>query len=231
MQAAFNRGLWQEIAAHLSALDLSGNCVGGTVFEWNDEWWKVRPDSGGSADVQENLGFYGGHPDGFANEEWFALVAIDRRVRQTYLNFQTDFAAITVPADLDQDGLPDSWEYRLVDASPSDTKTNLLSVLPGDDFDQDGASNLAEYLAGTDPTSAQSVLRFTRIQRSNAVLRLTWTGGANATQHLERANALNASATWVRLRTNLPPTSITNTYTDATATSGTNWFYRLRVTR
>src|SRR6185295_18390886 len=220
----FNRGLWKEIGAQLSALHLNGICVGGTVFEWNDEWWKVRTDSGGKPDVQENLGFYGGHPDGFANEEWFALVAIDRRVRQTYLNFQTDFA-ITVPADLDLDGLPDSWEYRLVDASAGDTKTNLVSILPGDDFDLDGASNYAEYVADTDPASAQSRLRFSGIQRSNTVLRLTWTGGANATQHLERAVSLGAGANWVRLRTNLPPTSITNTYLDAT--SGTNGFYRL----
>jgi hypothetical protein len=231
MQASFNHGLWQEIAAHLSALQLSGICVGGTVFEWNDEWWKVRPASGGSPDVQENLGFYGGHPDGFANEEWFALVAIDRRRRQTYFNFQTDFAAITPPSDLDQDGLPDSWEYRLVDASTTDTKTNLVSILPGDDFDQDGASNYAEYVADTDPVSALSRLRFTGIQRSNSVVRLTWTGGAGATQHLERAASLGASANWVGLRTNLPPTSITNTFTDAILSGRTNWFYRVRVTR
>ncbi|HEY2952880.1 MAG TPA: glycoside hydrolase family 2 TIM barrel-domain containing protein, partial [Verrucomicrobiae bacterium] len=231
MQAVFNRGLWQEITAHLSALQLAGNCLGGTVFEWNDEWWKVRTDSGGSPDVQENLGFYGGHPDGFANEEWFALAAIDRRLRQTYFNFQADFAAITAPADLDQDGLPDSWEYRIVDASAGDTKTNLVSVLPGDDFDQDGASNYAEYVADTDPASAQSRLRFTGILRSNSVLRLTWTGGANARQYLERAASLSAGATWVRLRTNLPPTAITNTYNDAIPTGGTNGFYRLRVTR
>jgi len=158
-------------------------------------------------------------------------VAIDRRVRQTYLDFQSDFAAVSAPADLDQDGLPDSWEYRAVDALANDPQTNLLSVLAEDDFDQDGASNYAEYVADTDPTSAQFSLRFTGIVRSNSLLRLTWRGGTGATQFLERATALNPAANWVRVLTNLPPTALTHFYDDATSTDGTNWFYRLRVAR
>lgn len=93
-QAAFNRGLWMEIVSQLSALRTSGVCLGGAVFEWNDEWWKVPVEFGGSPDVHENLGYFGGQPDGYANEEWFALTTIDRRLRQSYFNFQADFAAV-----------------------------------------------------------------------------------------------------------------------------------------
>ena len=79
MQASVNRALWRQALDNLSALHNGGVCVGGTVFEWNDEWWKVRAQDGGSIETQENLGYYGGQADGFANEEWFAIVAVDRR--------------------------------------------------------------------------------------------------------------------------------------------------------
>ncbi len=60
--------------------------------------------------------------------------------------------ADTVP-DADGDGLPDAWEVAYFGA------TNAVAGAPGDDRDGDGASNGAEYLAGTNPTNAQS--RFT----------------------------------------------------------------------
>jgi len=54
------------------------------------------------------------------------------------------------PFDGDRDGVPDAWELRFF---------GVLNRSLGADDDGDGASNLLEYLAGTDPTDARSVLR------------------------------------------------------------------------
>jgi hypothetical protein len=231
LQAAFNRSLWYEIVTNLSALTLSGICVGGTVFEWEDEWWKARPVDGASIDVQENLGYYGGQADGFANEEWFAIVAVDRRVRQSYLYFQSDFATVVPPDDLDRDGLPDVWEYRLIDSNGADAVRHISDVLPDDDFDSDHASNYNEYIADTDPAAAASGLRLTSFTRSNQVVRLQWVGGIKATQYLERSTSLNPGSQWVTILTNNPPTLVTNQFTDSVGGTSTNRFYRIRVTR
>jgi hypothetical protein len=53
---------------------------------------------------------------------------------------------VTAPPDTNGDGLPDAWEasYAITD--------------PNADEDQDGQSNLAEYLANTNPTNAASAL-------------------------------------------------------------------------
>jgi hypothetical protein len=61
-------------------------------------------------------------------------------------------AQLTVLADNDGDRLPDEWE----------TAHGLRSDDPVDaavDNDHDGMTNLAEYLAGTNPTNALSVLK------------------------------------------------------------------------
>ncbi len=56
--------------------------------------------------------------------------------------------------DADEDGLGDRFEHRILGHDPDDDLRNLLHVLPEDDYDGDGASNLEEFLAGTDPTRA-----------------------------------------------------------------------------
>lgn len=56
--------------------------------------------------------------------------------------------SLTTGTDSDSDGLPDEWEQQMMAAS-NGAFTNISQILPEDDFDGDGASNLHEYHSGT----------------------------------------------------------------------------------
>jgi hypothetical protein len=66
VQALVDSMNWVQIRA---ASDI---CVGATVFEFTDEWWKagdpLNHDYGGYATTE--------HPDGYSNEEWWGLIAV-----------------------------------------------------------------------------------------------------------------------------------------------------------
>jgi len=70
--------------------------------------------------------------------------------------------------DTDGDGLPDQWEARFGDG--------FLSTMGAtSDFDGDGQSDRAEYLAGTDPADAGSHLAVTKVERmANGAIRIHW---------------------------------------------------------
>ncbi len=55
---------------------------------------------------------------------------------------------VTAAPDTDGDGLPDPWEWELIDWSDG-VLESLWDVHGEDDFDADGLSNLQEYQAGT----------------------------------------------------------------------------------
>jgi hypothetical protein len=69
--------------------------------------------------------------------------------------------------DRDSDGLPDWWE----DSFGLD-KTNSADA--AGDSDGDGASNLNEFAAGTNPTNAASLFRVVSVQQESNDVRLTW---------------------------------------------------------
>ena len=67
--------------------------------------------------------------------------------------------------DTDGDGLGDGWEIRYF---------GNLAQGPNDDPDHDGATNLQEFIAQTDPTNPNSVLQLALMMESNGTTNLRW---------------------------------------------------------
>jgi len=100
----------------------------------------------------------------------------------------TTISSLTVLADSDGDHLPDSWETQF-GFNPHDPSDGLA------DPDGDGVSNLQEYLAGTNPTNAQSNFKFTSIAVAAKTNTMRFQAVSNRTYSVQFKNDLNSS-TW-----------------------------------
>ena len=89
-QAYFLESQWREIYKN-SYPNKNGeqNCIGGTSFEWTDEWWKhneASPDTWGVHDTESNWSNGSYYFDIKAkgnmnmNEEWFGIVALSEEL-------------------------------------------------------------------------------------------------------------------------------------------------------
>ena len=83
-QAKFLLSQWVDIYKHTSFFDKRGNCLGGVIFEWSDEWWKHNPADSSSWVYHDTLGGWSNGSYYFdikaprnlnMNEEWFGIVA------------------------------------------------------------------------------------------------------------------------------------------------------------
>jgi len=105
----------------------------------------------------------------------------------------------TVP-DRDGDGMPDDWEIA----------HQLNPDYAGDaalDPDQDGFSNLQEYLAGTDPHDSASLLSFEPVAVRNGAIVLQFTQVAGKSYSVLYRDSFSGGA-WLKLK-DVPPSSIT----------------------
>lgn len=113
-----------------------------SVSEGADQAFTITPDSG--YDIEDVL--VDSVSQGALTSYTFSDVSDDHTIEASFI----------IDTDVDDDGLPDSWEQQIIDHNQSDGITSIQDVLPGDDFDGDGYSNLEEYQAETDPTDSSS---------------------------------------------------------------------------
>ena len=142
-------------------------------------------------------------------------------------NTQTNLIVAT-SVDTVGDGVPDWWRSQYFGGNGATTNADSSATA---DFDNDGLSNLAEYLADTNPTNAASRLAVTSFTIISNQIRLTWTGGSSAWQYVEYRNSLVDTNDWKAIYTNTPPTAVTNTLFDTGAVIYTSRFYRIKAWR
>lgn len=154
LQGDYAVALWQEIQAG------NDGCVGGTITEYSDQWWRGKhADGAGCPDadpaVQSACGqFDATEPDGFLNEEWQGLVRIAAagagpdvvEPREAYYALQY----LWVPPGLN----PSITESPQVLPSFGSVNIGLTSAEQTVTFGNTGATNLVMgtiAIAGTNP--------------------------------------------------------------------------------
>ena len=125
--------------------------------------------------------------------------------------------------DADGDGIPHVWE-----ASNGMSDANAADALL--DPDGDGFNNKQEYLAGTNPRDANSVLKIGEIARQSTPDGLStlvsWASVAGRSYRVERSYDM---AHWDVLNANVDATPPLNTVVDGAEPPGGKAFYRLVV--
>jgi hypothetical protein len=103
------------------------------------------------------------------------------------------------------------------------------------DTDHDGMNNWQEWVCGTDPTNALSVLRMLSAVRAVTNVTLTWQSVAGVNYFLERSvmtnptNSLFEGTNLVLVGTNIPGQAGTTAYTDTNAAAAGALYYQVGV--
>jgi hypothetical protein len=123
MQAFFLESQWRQIYENLwDNKKGAGNCLGGVMFEWTDEWWKYNqydPESWKVHDTGSNWSngsyYFDIKAEGNKNmnEEWFGIVALSEEI-EGGLNKRTPRKAYYV--------IREFWKNPVTKTKPKDRR-------------------------------------------------------------------------------------------------------------
>jgi hypothetical protein len=131
--------------------------------------------------------------------------------------------ALTVLADDDGDGIPDTYENAYF---PSGAATNAFNGL--EDADGDTMSNHAEYIAGTNPTNALSFLKVEPLAiASEDTAIVEFEAIASRYYTIDFRNSLD-SGSWTNLL-QVPATTTNRTIRFTNSAAGPVQFYRVQI--
>lgn len=142
-----------------------------------------------------------------------------------------EIAALAGGFDDDDDGMPDDFERRIAGASATDSLVTPADVLPGDDFDHDGRTNLEESAAGTDPISSLDFFRLHDffVHEAEATSSFNVKVEAKPGRVYELEQSLNLSPPWTPVQALGPFTDTQLIELIQPELPGPKGFYRVRV--
>lgn len=132
------------------------------------------------------------------------------------IEFPGDYAIV----DLNHNGMADGWEKDFFSTVSPDRTAQT-------DTDQDGATDLAEFLAGTNPVRDDSALQFSTVTReANGGMRLDWSAVPGRAYRLQGSVDL---VNWVPFSDWLMATDLNSSFTLPPLNNSTALLFRLEV--
>ena len=135
-------------------------------------------------------------------------------------NNTRDFFVLKLSSgDTDHDGLADDWEIAYFGSLDRDGTG---------DFDGDGVSDAAEYVAGTSPTNGESILRVMILQagQGGGQKTLLWSAVPGKRYHVQARNRVG-EGNWETVSEVVQPLTSTGKWIDSVPVVGTETYYRV----